>query len=225
MVIIENPATAAYPGMPESLAPSTVDLVADLERIGPLLYNLVTGVHVPTQPAEEAPLQVVLALVRERSGIDFSHYKRPTILHRLQRRMAATGVLNLTDYTQYLAQHSEEYARLVSSFLITDTEFFRDADLFTAVRTNVLPDLLAEVRVRQGNDLRIWSAGWATGEEAYSLAMLVAEALGDDLDRFTVQIFATDLDKKAVAFARRGVYPAASLHNVPLDMRAVFCFA
>ena len=220
MVIIENPATAAYPGMPESLTPGTVDLVADLERIGPLLYDLVTGVHVPAEPAVEAPLQAVLALVRDRSGIDFSRYKRPTILRRLQRRMAATGVLNLTDYTQYLARHSAEYARLVSSFLITVTEFFRDPELFAALRTIVLPELLTQVRARQGNDVRIWSAGCATGEEAYSLAMLVAEALGEDADQFIVQIFATDLDEEAVAFARRGVYPAASLKNVPQEMRS-----
>ncbi len=206
--------------MPESLTPGTVDLVADLERIGPLLYNLVTDVQVPAEPTVEAPLQAVLALVRDRSGIDFSRYKRPTILRRLQRRMAATGVLNLTDYTQYLARHSAEYARLISSFLITVTEFFRDPELFAALRTIVLPELLTQVRARQGNDVRIWSAGCATGEEAYSLAMLVAEALGEDADQLIVQIFATDLDEEAVAFARRGVYPAASLKNVPQEMRS-----
>ena len=81
----------------------------------------------------------------------------------------------------------------------------------------MLPDLIAQARER-GNELRIWSAGCATGEEAYSLAILVAEALGDELERFNVQIFATDLDEEAVAFARRGVYPLASVASLPADL-------
>ncbi len=214
MVVIENPATAAYPGMPASLAPTTVDLVVDLEQIGPLLHDLLTGAHTPTQPEAEEPLQALLAQVRQQSGIDFSRYKRPTILRRLQRRMVATGSSQLSDYTLHLAHHPEEYAQLIASFLISVTEFFRDASLFAVLRERVLPDLIADARMR-GNVLRIWSAGCATGEEAYSLAILVAEALGAEIEQFSVQIFATDLDEEAVAFARRGLYSAASLASVP----------
>jgi two-component system CheB/CheR fusion protein len=151
--------------------------------------------------------------------MDFSHYKRPTILRRLQRRMVATGTRQLADYAAYLAQHPEEGGRLVASFLINVTEFFRDPAFYTALRERVLPDLIAYART-QGNVLRIWSAGCATGEEAYSVAILVAEALGDELSQFAVQIFATDLDEDALAFARRGVYPAAALVSVPEDLRA-----
>ncbi|HLZ21514.1 MAG TPA: chemotaxis protein CheB [Ktedonobacterales bacterium] len=218
-VIIENPATAAYPGMPESLAPTSVDLVSDLERIGPLLHDLLTGVRVPMQPEAEEPLQALLTRVREQSDIDFSHYKRPTILRRLQRRMITTGMRQLADYADYLTQHPEEYPKLVGSFLINVTEFFRDASLFAALRERVLPELIAHARTRN-NLLRIWSAGCATGEEAYSLAILVAEALGDELEQFTIQIFATDLDEDAVAFARRGIYPAAALGGIPEDVRS-----
>ena len=103
MVVIENPATAAYPGMPESLASTTVDLVADLEQIGPLLNDLVSGTYLPTQPDSEASLEALLTQVRERNGIDFSQYKRPTILRRLQRRMVATGTSTLPDYLHYLS--------------------------------------------------------------------------------------------------------------------------
>ena len=235
LVLIENPATAAYPGMPESLAPTTVDLVADLARIGPLLADLLTtpsplalsssGVGAARTEAkieaeqEESALQTILAQVRERSGIDFSRYKRPTILRRLQRRLVATGHRQLTDYLRFLARQPEEYARLVGSFLINVTEFFRDPALFAILREQVLPDLIAHAR-SQGNELRLWSAGCATGEEAYSLAILVAEALGEELDRFSVQIFATDLDEEAVAFARRGFYSATSLAGVAQDLRA-----
>jgi two-component system CheB/CheR fusion protein len=235
LVLIENPATAAYPGMPESLAPTTVDLVADLARIGPLLADLLTspsplalgssGVGAaPTEAKteaerEESALQTILGQVRERSGIDFSRYKRPTILRRLQRRLVATGHRQLSDYLRFLAHQPEEYARLVGSFLINVTDFFRDPALFAVLRDEVLPDLIVHAR-SQGNELRLWSAGCSTGEEAYSLAILVAEALGEELDQFTVQIFATDLDEDAVAFARRGLYSAASLAGVAPDLRA-----
>ena len=231
LVLIENPATAAYPGMPESLAPSTVDLVADLARIGPLLVDLLTtpypsasgpAIAMPTPTTaqeEERSFQALLAQVRERSGIDFSRYKRPTILRRLQRRLVATGLHQLSDYLHYLARHPEEYARLVAGFLINVTEFFRDPALFAVLRDQVLPDLIDYARTH-GNELRLWSAGCATGEEAYTLAILVAEALGEEHDQILVQIFATDLDEEAVAFARRGLYPPASLASIPEDLRA-----
>jgi two-component system, chemotaxis family, CheB/CheR fusion protein len=217
MVIIQNPATAAYPGMPASLAPTTVDIVADLERIGPLLYDLLVGVHVPQWRNKSAKLDTLLDQVREHSGIDFSHYKRPTMERRLQRRFVATGVATLDDYLRFLQGHPDEYGRLITAFLIKVTEFFRDADLFTALRTQVMPEIIAYAR-NHGNELRLWSAGCATGEEAYSLAMLVDEALGDELSRFNVQIFATDLDEEAIAFARRGVYSSASVAGLPADV-------
>ena len=218
-VIIENPATAAYPGMPESLAPTTVDFVSDLERIAPLLQDLLSGIPTPILPEAEDLLLALLAQLREQTGMDFSHYKRPTILRRLQRRMVAIGTRQLADYAAYLAQHPEEGAHLVASFLINVTEFFRDPAFYAALRERILPELITYART-QGNVLRIWSAGCATGEEAYSLAILVAEALGDELSRFAVQIFATDLDEDALTFARRGIYPAAALVSVPEDLRA-----
>ncbi|HEX3270099.1 MAG TPA: CheR family methyltransferase [Ktedonobacterales bacterium] len=218
-VVIENPATAAFPSMPASLAPTTIDIVADLDRVGPLLSDLLRGGATKETPEVDRSLQTLLDDVRDHSGIDFTHYKRPTIERRLQRRFHATGQTNVRDYLHYLHLHPEEYNRLVSTFLIKVTEFFRDTDLFTALQKQVVPDLIAQARER-GNELRIWSAGCATGEEAYSLAMLVAEALGDELERFNVQIFATDLDEEAIAFARRGVYPHASLASLPPDLLA-----
>ena len=206
-VVIENPATASFPSMPSSLAPTTVDIVADLDQVGPLLVDLLKDVTPDEASDANRSLQALLDDVREHDGIDFSHYKRPTIERRLQRRFYATGQTSIPDYLRYLHRHPEEYHRLVSTFLIKVTEFFRDDDLFTALRQQVLPDLIAQSR-EHGNELRMWSAGCATGEEAYSLAILVAEALGDDLERFNVQIFATDLDDEAVAFARRGIIRA-----------------
>lgn len=235
-VIVENPETAAYPGMPSSLAPTTVDLAVDLERIGPLLHELVSGTAIALVPptatvtltaaveGEEEQwraLQTILAQVRERSGIDFASYKRPTILRRLQRRIAAVHVSDLADYARYLADHPDEYRLLAASFLIKVTEFFRDPRFFAVLRERVLPDLIAQARTH-GNVLRIWSAGCATGEEAYSLAILVAEALGDELAQFTVQIFATDVDREAITFARRGIYPGSALAEAPEAIRVKY---
>jgi len=218
-VVIQNPETASYPAMPRSLAPTTVDIVANLEDIGPLLHDLVTDAPIPGASHEEATLRTFLEEVRARSGIDFTSYKAPTVGRRLQRRMAATRTGTLADYRAYLHDHPEEYQRLISSFLIKVTEFFRDPALFSYLREQTLPSLIDAARGR-GNELRLWSAGCATGEEAYSLAILVTEVLGANLDRFTVRIFATDLDATAIDFARRGVYPASALLTLPEDLIA-----
>ncbi|MBV9168584.1 MAG: PAS domain-containing protein [Chloroflexi bacterium] len=217
-VVIQNPQTAAHPDMPLSLAPTTIDVVAELDAIGPLLGELVAGSYVEVQADDERRLRTLLDQIRTRSGIDFSSYKEPTIRRRLQRRMLDTNNQTLEQYARYLRRHPEEYERLAASFLIKVTDFFRDPDLFTYLREQVLPRVIDDARDR-GNELRLWSAGCATGEEAYSLAILVGELLGDELNNFTVRIFATDLDPEAVGFARRGVYPNSALKNVPEETR------
>lgn len=214
MVLIQNPATASFPGMPLALAPTTVDLVAELEQIGPLLGELVSGQGVPASQDEPHTLARFLETIRDRSGLDFTRYKLPTIQRRLQRRMVATHAQTLEDYAAYLEAHPEETHQLTSSFLINVTEFFRDPALFTLLKQHVLPELIARAK-QQGDALRLWSAGCATGEEAYSLALLVAETLGERLAELDVRIFATDVDAEAVAFARRAIYPAAALTHVP----------
>jgi two-component system, chemotaxis family, CheB/CheR fusion protein len=215
-VVVQDPATAEYPSMPGSLAPTTIDIVAAVGAIGPLLMDLVSGTREPAQPEEERLLVAFLDDLRDRTGIDFTTYKRPTILRRLQRRMVATSQPRLTDYIRYVAKHPEEYQRLTSSFLIKVTEFFRDPELFDKVRDQILPEIIA--KRRSTHELRVWSAGTATGEEAYSLAILIHEALRDEVEQWTIRVFATDLDGDAVAFGRRGVYAASSLEHVPRDI-------
>jgi len=216
-VIIQNPATAAFPSMPRSLAPTVVDFVMNIAEIGPLVYDLLTNNAALARPAEARSFQAFLQQLHERSGLDFTAYKPPTIQRRLQRRMVATGATTLATYRRYLNTHPDEYSRLISAFLIKVTEFFRDRDLFSYLRETTLPELIEAARQR-GYELRLWSAGCATGEEAYSLAILLAELLGDELDRFTIRIFATDLDTDAINFARRGVYSPASLQSLPPDI-------
>jgi two-component system CheB/CheR fusion protein len=211
-VIIENPDTARYPDMPASVATSSVDMSLDLAQIGPILYDLLTGAQVLSVPGDILP--TIPAEARAYSGIDFSLYKQPTILRRLQRRLTATGATTFPAYVAYLHHHPEEYTRLSASFLIKVTGFFRDRPIFDYLREEVIAEIISRAR-KQHNRVRIWSAGCATGEEAYSLAILIAEYLGDELDDLTVQIFATDADADVVAFARRGVYSAAALASVP----------
>ncbi len=213
-VIIQNPETAAHPDMPRSLAPTTVDIVADLQEIGPVLHNLLAGLEVPAKPDEKKKLESFLENVRTSHGIDFRSYKTPTIMRRLQRRIVATDSQDLDGYVRYLEEHPEEYQQLVNAFLIKMTEFFRDRELFDFLRDELVPELIEKARA-QDNQLRIWSAGCATGEEPYSLAILISEALGDESDHFNVRIFATDLDEEAVNFARQGLYPEAALADLP----------
>jgi two-component system, chemotaxis family, CheB/CheR fusion protein len=218
-VVVQDPETAQFPELPRSLAPTTVDIVADLDAIGPLLRDLLDRVYAPPSPNEERQLQALLEQVRTRSGIDFGRYRQPTIRRRLQRRMADTGQDNLEEYSQYLRRHPEEYERLVASFLIKVTDFFRDPELFDYLRREILPEVIEEARTHD-NEIRVWSAGCATGEEAYSLAILIADLLGTELEEFSVRIFATDIDPHAVTYARRGLYSGVALEHVPAELRS-----
>ena len=215
-VIVQNPETATFPGMPLAVPPSAIDIVAELESIGPLLRDLVSGLYTIPASDSDSDLRVFLTRVRERTGLDFSSYKRATIVRRLQRRMAAVGAVTLADYRRYLERHPDELQRLVSSFLIKVTEFFRDPELFIHLRDNVLPALISDAGER--GQLRIWSAGCATGEEAYTLAMLVSDLLGAESEDLPVRIFATDVAVDAVEFARRGIYPPAALEGLPQEL-------
>jgi two-component system, chemotaxis family, CheB/CheR fusion protein len=217
-VVIENPATAMFPSMPSSIPPSLVDATADLDSIGSILCDLLAAGNPPAEGPNHDELRDLVERIHERSGIDFSSYKPATILRRLRGRMSATSRPTLADYAAYLESDPEEYARLVNSLLIKVTEFFRDPKLFEYLREHVLPELVAEAR-RERRELRLWSAGCSTGEEAYSLAIAVAEALGEDLARPEVRIFATDIDREAIAFARRGIYPPAALKGLPAGLR------
>jgi two-component system CheB/CheR fusion protein len=209
-VVIENPATAMFPSMPSSIAPSLVDATADIDSIGAVLCDLLAAGNPPVDEGDHDELSTLLERIHERSGIDFSTYKPATILRRLRGRMNATSRRTLASYAAHLESDPEEYARLVNSLLIKVTEFFRDPKLFEYLREHVLPELIA---------LRLWSAGCSTGEEAYSLAITVAEALGDDAAWPDIRIFATDIDREAISFARRGTYPPGALKSLPAGVR------
>ena len=217
-VVIEDPATAKFPSMPRSVPSALVDAMGDIDSIGGILCDLLAAASPPADGSAREELRHLLERIHERSGVDFGTYKPATIMRRLKGRMNATSCRSLTEYAALIESDPEEYSNLVNSLLIKVTEFFRDPQVFEYLRQQVLPDLVAEA-LREKRELRIWSAGCSTGQEAYSLAMMVAEVLGDERPWPDVRIFATDVDREAVAFARRGLYAQASLKTLPPDLR------
>lgn len=215
-VIIQDPETAAFPSMPRSLAPTLVDLSLPISEMGSVLAELLAA-PLPTRGAAAPDLQLLLDQLHTRHGINFGAYKSATIIRRLWRRMAVAKTTTIADYMAYLETHSEEEQRLVADFLIKVTRFFRDPVLFARLREQIIPELVTRAH-QEERELRLWSAGCATGEEAYSLALLVAEAIADLSDALPVRIFATDLDETALGFARRGIYPASALSEVPAEL-------
>lgn len=221
-VIIQNVQTARYPAMPSALSPSVVDFEVDLEQIGPLLYDLLTNVNIPpTGKHTDDALYSILEQVSHQSNIDFRSYKNSTILRRISRRMIVTHCPTMHDYADYLHAHVEEADELVKAFLINVTQFFRDPEAFEHLRTDILPKLINRGRAHN-HVLRFWDAGCATGEEPYSLAMLIADLLGAELPQWNVKIFATDLDEAAINFARRGLYSESLLKGISDDYRKRF---
>lgn len=219
VVIIQNPQTAAYPSMPLSLPPTAVDHVVEIEAIGPLLYDILKGIDLPASPDRvEDPLRELLTHVSGETNIDFRNYKATTILRRIGRRMAVTHNSTIKDYIDFVRTNPDELNELVRAFLIKVTGFFRDPDAFEVIKSSIIPELIDRGR-QNGRALRLWSAGCATGEEAYSLAMLIADHLGPEFPEWNTKIFATDLAADAIAFARRGLYPENVLTDLPEDYR------
>ena len=218
-VVIENPETAMFASMPASVSPSLVDATADLDTLGNVIVGILHVIERPAGPGRDDAFSRLLDRIRDRSGIDFGAYKPATIVRRLEGRMRATGSADIAGYAALIERDAAEYDRLISSLLIKVTGFFRDARLWDHLRDELIPGLLETAR-RERRELRVWSAGCSSGEEAYSLAMTIAEAQTDGPRGVDVRIFGTDIDPGAIAFARRGIYPAGALHDVPSALRS-----
>lgn len=220
VVIVQNPQTAAYPSMPLSLPPTAVDHVAEMELIGPLLYDILQGINQPVEKVED-PVRELLVTIGAQTNIDFRYYKSSTIHRRVARRMAVTHNPTISDYEDYIRINPGEIQELVKTLLIKVTGFFRDPEAFDFLKKDILPELIAKGQAN-GRNLRLWSAGCATGEEAYSMALLLADLLGPIFPEWNIKIFATDLAEDAIAFARRGLYPENVLSELPDRYKARF---
>jgi two-component system CheB/CheR fusion protein len=162
----------------------------------------------------------LLLMLKETRGFDFTGYKRSTLQRRVHRRMALLNLAALGEYRDYLELQPDEFGLLFDSMLINVTSFFRDPLAWQALSEKVLPELFSAKNARA--PIRAWSAGCATGEEAYTLAIVLAEALGPDQFRERVKIYATDLDEDALQQARTGTYEAAALAEVPEHLREAY---
>jgi two-component system, chemotaxis family, CheB/CheR fusion protein len=209
-VIVQDPATAEYDQMPRNaLATGLVDYVLAPEDMPEVLVRHAR--HVSRKPGTEAPdaasldgLRQVLALLQTRVKYDFRHYRKNMVMRRIQRRMVLLQIEEVNDYVVYLREHPEEVTALYKDLLISVTSFFRDPDAFGALAERVLPKLVE--RASAEAPVRIWVPGCATGEEAYTIAILAIEQFRAAGKAPHIQIFATDIDEDALEGARRGVY-------------------
>ncbi len=157
--------------------------------------------------------EALLRFMRDTRGFDFTGYKRASLMRRVRHRMDQAGHPTFDGYLDILQASSDEFAALFNTILINVTTFFRDPDAWDYLRTDAIPAMLA---ARAPHDpIRIWSAGCASGQEPYSLAMLLAEALGVDAYRQRVKIYATDVDEDALSQARAASYDAKAVETVP----------
>ena len=231
MVMAQNPASTEFDGMPRSaLATGLVDfelppaemarqLIAYAARIfGKSLRTVTEEV-----PKVDSALKKIMVLLRAQTGHDFSQYKPSTINRRIERRMAVHQLDATASYVKFLQQTPAEVEDLFRDLLIGVTNFFRDPEAFKILEEQAIPNLFADKAA--GSVIRAWVPGCSTGEEAYSIAILLQERLEKLKSGFKVQIFATDIDSRAIAAARAGVYPAGIVSDITPERLARFFIA
>jgi two-component system CheB/CheR fusion protein len=228
MVMAQIPESTEFDGMPRSaIATGMVDFVLSPNQMPAKLldYAARTLGHNLLPVAPQAPpsadgLEKVFLLLRSRTGHDFSQYKRNTILRRVARRMAVHQIDRMEDYLRYLQLTRDEVDALFRDLLIGVTNFFRDTEIFEEIRKQVIPPLLAGKTA--GSVIRVWVPGCSTGEEAYSIAILLRERMEETQENFKVQVFATDIDRDAIDHARAGIYPSSIVADVSAERLAHF---
>jgi two-component system CheB/CheR fusion protein len=215
LTMVQNPGSTEYDAMPRNaLATGLVDYALPPAEMPSQLLSYVANAFgkppVPGNPPSgrsESALKKLLGVLLAQTGHDFSQYKLNTIHRRLERRMAASQIQTMDEYLHFVRQTPAEVDALYRDLLIGVTHFFRDPEAFQALQEKGLPQLLADRK--PGSPIRVWVPGCSTGEEAYSIAILLQEHLESLQQSLPVQIFATDIDQQAIATARTGIYPAS----------------
>ncbi len=213
LTVAQNPAEAEYDGMPRSaISTGMVDLVLPLARIPEAILRFArTEPRIPDveeealEAEEQRLLHSIFGQIRARTGRDFTAYKRSTILRRIQRRMQIRQIVEVPACLELLRENAEEARMLADDLLITVTNFFRDPEIFEQLESEVVPALF-EGKGSEGS-VRVWSVGCATGEEAYSLAMLLMEEASRRGEAPRINVFASDLHERSLERAREGFYP------------------
>jgi two-component system CheB/CheR fusion protein len=223
LVIAQSEDTAKFDGMPRSAVETgVVDLVLPPAAMAKALLDYIQHPVHGTKSGKsigklvsETGMNAVFSLLRAECGIDFSHYKPNTVLRRIDRRLQLNRSVDLDEYVEQLRNDPQERNSLYKDLLIGVTRFFRDPDLFERLKAEVIPELL--VKVSPSDEIRVWVAGCATGEEAYSLAILFHEALAAANRPLNVKIFATDVHRASLEFASTGLYEEAALTEVSAE--------
>ncbi len=222
IVIAQDPETAKYDGMPRAAQRAdAADLILPPAEIAEQLVPIVTSPRqaffeqMAGDASGEPTLAELLARIYRATHIDFTNYKESTINRQLERRMLALKIEDLGSYLDYLDTHPNEIEELYRSFLISVTSFFRDQEAFTALEP-VLKEIVTDKR--DGEAIRVWVAGCATGEEVYSIALRIAELLRLSGSNREVKIFGTDIDDAALEIARHGVYPDTAVDTLPKEL-------
>jgi len=228
MVMAQEPGSTEFDGMPRSaIATGLVDYALTPQQMPAQLiayaaHAFGTGVRRVMTPlvTNENTLKKIFVLLRSRIGHDFSHYKPSTIQRRIERRMAVHQIDSMEGYVKYLQQTPIELEALFRDMLIGVTSFFRDPEAFAALEKLAIPKLFEG---KNANDaVRVWSVGCSTGEEAYSIAILLHERMEILKQTYKVQVFATDIDSRAITTARLGLYPASIAADVSAERLARF---
>ena len=212
LILVQDPEEAEYPSMPRGANASGVaDFILPVREIAKRLPGLVVekrelAAEVLGQREEEVLVRI-LAHLRMKTGNDFSHYKRATVLRRLARRMQVARTDTFDEYFSRLRDSTQEVEALLAELVISVTSFFRDPEAFQALARDVIPRLFDDAEEKR--ILRVWVAGCATGEEAFSVLILLLEELARHEFRPDIQMFASDLDPRALAIGREGIYPVA----------------
>ncbi|HEU4903034.1 MAG TPA: chemotaxis protein CheB, partial [Flavisolibacter sp.] len=216
MVLVQDPISAKFDGMPNSaIASGFADYILAPELMPEEIFNYIK--ERPVRLAsdgkpDETYLPEVLKLIERSCSYDFTNYKTPTILRRIGRRMTQLGYRKFTEYLEFLRTSSEECKLLGKEFLIGVTKFFRDKAAFEILRNEVLTDVIHNKQ--DGDIIKVWVAACSTGEEAYTIAIMIDDLLQSLDKRLDVKIFATDIDLDAIEFASKGTYPLQSVSEM-----------
>lgn len=216
MVIVQDPVTAKFDGMPNSaIASENVDFILPPELMPAEIYEfvrIVPGEEAENPQIKENLLSDIFALVHHGTGWDFNYYKRPTIYRRINKRMVTGGFKSLEEYVEYLHKNPDECRELSNDFLIGVTKFFRDKAAFDVLSSEVFPNL---IRSKENGDfIKVWISACSTGEEAYSIAVLLEMSLNSVNKIVNIKIFATDIDQRAIDVASKGWYPASIENDI-----------
>ena len=212
------PETAEHRDMPDAaIATDQIDLSVPAEQMFDEIAQYIDNTHTIAQsdPPNKKSMDAIFELLEKRSGTDFARYKPSTIMRRINHRMGNLQLKSLVDYYEKIKKSPRELDVLFESVLIGVTEFFRDEKSYENFKERL--KVLLENK-KPGDSIRIWSVGCATGEEPYSIGILLQEILGKDIRQYQVQVFASDIDEKALNFARKGIYPKESLKKIPLEL-------